>query len=90
MHRGVTKNLRYTTYPSRRASRGDQPNQHNSPRNAYAEPQDGGNGTSQYSPYHPKHGDNGAFGTDDYDHERHTGATQDASGGDNKTNKAEE
>ena len=90
MHRGGTKHIWCIASPSRRASQGDRPNQHNIPRNGDADPIDGGTGTSQCSPYHLKHGGNVAIGTYDCDHERHAGATQDASGGANKSNKAKE
>ena len=58
--------------------------------NADAEPQSGGASTSQCIPYYIGHSGNGEIGTDELDHERHAGATQDASSGSNKPNKVKE
>ena len=90
IHRSSTKHLRFTASPSIRASQDDQAHKHNSPSKSDVEPRAVGTGTSQCSTYELKHGGNGAIGTDEYDHERHIGATQDASGGANEPNKVKE
>ena len=83
IHRGGTKHLQCIASPSRRASQGYLPHQHNRPSNVDAEPRSGGTGKIQCSPYQLEHGGNFAIGTDECDHERHEGSIKYASGGAN-------
>ena len=81
---GCKKRIWCTVLPSRRASEGYWPHQHNSPRYVDVDPRAVGTGTSHYSTYHIKHGGNESSGTYECDYERHAGTTHDTSDGANK------